>query len=135
LASVITGFLLTAVPNWTGHLPLQGRPLLVLVLVWLAGRAAVITSASIGWQVAAVLDNAFLLLVAAAMAREIVKGRNWRNLKVLIVLAILAAGNIVFHVEAHMAGTADYGARFAIAAIILLVMLIGGRIIPSFTRN
>lgn len=135
LPAVITGFLLTAVPNWTGRMPLQGRPLLALVLVWAAGRLAVTISAWIGWEVAAVIDNAFLLLVAAALAREIVKGRNWRNLKVLIALGILIAGNIVFHVEAHVAGAADYGIRFGIAATMMLIMLIGGRIVPSFTRN
>jgi uncharacterized protein involved in response to NO len=135
LSAVITGFLLTAVPNWTGRMPLQGRPLLVLVLVWIAGRLSVTTSAWIGWGTAAVIDNAFLLLVAAAMAREIVTGRNWRNLKVLIVLGLLAVGNVVFHVEAHVLGGADHGIRSGIAAVMMLIMLVGGRIIPSFTRN
>jgi len=135
LPAVITGFLLTAVPNWTGRMPLQGRPLLALVLVWAAGRLAVTTSAWIGWEAAAVIDNAFLLLVAAAMGREIIRGKNWRNLKVLIALGVLTAGNILFHVEAHLLGAADYGVRFGIAATMMLIMLIGGRIIPSFTRN
>jgi uncharacterized protein involved in response to NO len=135
LPAVITGFLLTAVPNWTGRMPLQGRPLLVLFLAWVAGRIAVTTSEWIGWEAAAAIDNAFLLLVAAAMGREIVKGRNWRNLKVLIALGVLTVGNIVFHIEAYALGAADYGIRFGIAATIMLIMLIGGRIIPSFTRN
>ncbi|QFU14809.1 NnrS family protein [Microvirga thermotolerans] len=135
LSAVITGFLLTAVPNWTGRMPLQGRPLLVLVLVWAAGRIAVTLSAWIGWELAALIDNAFLLLVAAAVAREIMKGRNWRNLKVLIAVATLVAGNVVFHLEAHVLGAADYGVRIGIAAVLALIMLIGGRILPSFTRN
>jgi len=135
LPAVITGFLLTAVPNWTGRMPLQGRPLLILVLVWALGRIASTTSAWIGWETAAVVDNAFLLLVGAAMAREILKGRNWRNLKVLIALGVLIAGNIAFHVEAHVLGAAQYGTRLGIAATMMLIMLIGGRIIPSFTRN
>jgi len=135
LSAVITGFLLTAVPNWTGSMPLQGRPLLVLVLVWAAGRVAVTVSASTGWEAAALIDNAFLLLVGAAMIREIVKGKNWRNLKVLIALGALIIGNITFHIEAHIHGTAEYGTRVGIAATMMLIMLIGGRIIPSFTRN
>ncbi|HZN29817.1 MAG TPA: NnrS family protein, partial [Xanthobacteraceae bacterium] len=48
-AAVMTGFLLTAVPNWTGRLPLQGRPLIALVLIWIAGRLAVTWSGVIGW--------------------------------------------------------------------------------------
>jgi uncharacterized protein involved in response to NO len=135
LSAVITGFLLTSVPNWTGRMPLQGRPLLVLVLAWAAGRIAVTTSAWIGWEAAAVIDNAFLLLVAAVMGQEIIKGKNWRNLKVLIALGVLTGGNIVFHVEAHLMGAADYGVRVGIAATMMLIMLIGGRIVPSFTRN
>ena len=135
LPAVITGFLLTAVPNWTGRLPLQGRPLLVLVLIWLAGRIAVTMSAWTGWAAAAVVDLAFPLAVGTAVAREIVAGRNWRNLKVLTVLAVLFAGNIIFHVEAHVNGFADVGVRVGIAGSVVLIMVIGGRIIPSFTRN
>lgn len=135
LPAVITGFLLTAIPNWTGRLPLQGKPLLVLVLAWIAGRIAVTLSAWIGWIPAMVIDVSFLLLVAAAAGREIVAGRNWRNLKVLGVLTVLTSGNAVFHVEAHLKGAADIGLRLGLGATVLLVMLIGGRIIPSFTRN
>src|SRR5215210_4878107 len=89
LPAIITGFLLTAVPNWTGRLPLQGMPLLALVLIWVAGRLAVTLSAWVGWAMAAVVDVSFLLAVVAAVAREIVAGRNWRNLKVLIILGVL----------------------------------------------
>ena len=48
---------------------------------------------------------------------------------------LLLAGNIAFHIEAHVRGTAEYGARIGIAAIVLLIVVIGGRIVPSFTRN
>jgi uncharacterized protein involved in response to NO len=133
--AVVTGFLLTAVPNWTGRMPLQGRPLLVLVVAWVLGRVAVTASAYIGFGPAAVVDLSFLVLVAAAVAREIAAGRNWRNLKVLVVVALLLGGNATFHLEAQFAGGADVGVRVGIAATILLVILIGGRIIPSFTRN
>ena len=135
LAAVVTGFLLTAIPNWTGRLPIQGMPLLVLVLVWLAGRACVTFSAEIGWLLAAIVDVSFLVLVVAATAREIVAGKNWRNLKVVGLVTLLLAGNIAFHIEAHVRGTAEYGARAGIGAIVLLIVVIGGRIVPSFTRN
>jgi len=135
LAAVITGFLLTAVPNWTGRLPLQGFPLMILVAVWAAGRAAVTFSAFTGELAAAVVDASFLFLVAAAVGREIVAGRNWRNLKVLLPLIVLGSGNIIFHIEAHSPGHAGYGIRLAIAAVVILITLIGGRVIPSFTRN
>lgn len=133
--AVMAGFLLTAVPNWTGRLPLQGGPLLLLVAAWLAGRFAVAFSAVLGWLPAALLDLSFLTLLAAAIAREVVAGRNWRNLKVLVALSALLAGNALFHVEAYRSGTAEYGIRVGIAAALAMVMLIGGRIVPSFTRN
>jgi uncharacterized protein involved in response to NO len=135
LPAVVTGFLLTAIPNWTGRLPLQGMPLFVLVAVWLAGRVAVTFSAEFGWLSAAIVDVSFLILVVAATAREIVAGKNWRNLRVVVMVTLLLAGNIAFHLEAHFNGSAEYGARIGIAAIVLLLAVIGGRIIPSFTRN
>ena len=135
LPAVVTGFLLTAIPNWTGRLPIQGKPLLVLVAVWVAGRVAVTFSAETGWLAAAIIDASFLALVVAATAREIVAGENWRNLRVVGLVALLLAGNVAFHLEAHIQGTAEYGARIGIAAIVLLIVVIGGRIVPSFTRN
>lgn len=135
LPAVVTGFLLTAIPNWTGRLPIQGMPLLVLVSVWLAGRVAVTFSVETGWLLAALIDVSFLALVVAATAREIVAGKNWRNLRVVGLVTLLLAGNIAFHIEAHVQGTAEYGARIGIAVIVLLIVVIGGRIFPSFTRN
>jgi uncharacterized protein involved in response to NO len=135
LPAVITGFLFTAIPNWTGRLPIQGTPLLVLVIVWMMGRVCVTFSAETGWLVAMLVDASFLLLVAAAAAREILAGRNWRNLNVVMLVLLLLAGNIAFHLEAHFNGAADTGIRIGIAVVVLLISLIGGRIIPSFTRN
>src|SRR5438874_797052 len=135
LPAVITGFLFTAIPNWTGRLPIQGMPLLALVVVWIAGRLSVTFSADMGWPVAMLIDASFLSLVAAAAAREILAGRYWRNLNVVTQILLLLAGNVAFHIEAHFHGAAEAGTRIGIAVVVLLISLIGGRIIPSFTRN
>jgi uncharacterized protein involved in response to NO len=135
VAAVIAGFLLTAVPNWTGRLPVNGAPLMALTALWLAGRAAILVSALTGPLAAAVVDIAFLVALAAVAMREIIAGRNWRHLRVLVLVGLLIAGNAVFHIEVVLRGSADYGIRFSIAAVIALIMLIGGRIVPSFTRN
>ncbi|MCA1475643.1 MULTISPECIES: NnrS family protein [Bradyrhizobium] len=135
LPAVITGFLFTAIPNWTGRLPIQGAPLAGLVTVWLAGRVAVTLSANTGWTFALVVDAAFLALVVAAATREIIAGGNWRNLPVVGLVLVLLAGNVAFHVETHYAGAADVSIRVGIGVVVLLIGLIGGRIIPSFTRN
>jgi len=135
VAAIATGFLLTAIPNWTGRLPINGYPLAGLVALWLAGRVAMAGSAIWGVRLAAAIDVAFLATLAAVALREVVAGKNWRNLRVLIVLAVMIAGNVVFHLEVIERGRADYGTRLGIAAAIGLIMLVGGRILPSFTHN
>jgi len=135
LPAVITGFLFTAIPNWTGRLPIRGKPLMGLVAVWLAGRVCVTFSALSGWLAAMLVDASFLLLVASAASREILAGSNWRNMKVVILLSLLLVANAAFHLEAHFEGTAEVSIRLGIAVIVLLIALMGGRIVPSFTRN
>lgn len=135
-AATVAGFLLTAIPNWTGRMPLQGGPLLLLVLLWALGRIGVFFSAFIGAWDAAALDLAFPLAFLAVVAREIVAGRNWRNAPMLAALALLFAGNLLVHLEAlGLAATAELGNRIGIATLLLLISLVGGRIIPSFTHN
>ena len=53
----------------------------------------------------------------------------------LALIGVLIAGNIVFHAEVYLSGSADYGIRIGIGAVIMLISLVGGRIVPSFTRN
>ncbi|HEU0059541.1 MAG TPA: NnrS family protein, partial [Hyphomicrobiaceae bacterium] len=133
--AIVAGFLLTAIPNWTGRLPVTGGPLLGLVATWVAGRLAILTSARLGAPLAALVDLLFLACLAGVMAREIVAGRNLRNAKVLVLVALLWVGNAVFHWEAMTQASGGYGLRLGIGVIVFLITLMGGRIIPSFTRN
>ena len=135
VSAVVAGFLLTAIPNWTGRLPVRGGPLLVLFLLWAAGRIALLAVDWIGLVAAMAVDALFLIVFALAVIREIVAGRNWRNLKIVALVTVLAAANIGFHAEVYFDGAPDYSVRAAIAAIIGLIMLVGGRLVPSFTRN
>jgi len=132
----VAGFLLTAIPNWTGRLPLRGVPLAALAFLWLAGRAAVLFSAWIGALPAALIDLAFPAALIAVVAREIVAGRNWRNLPMVAALSLLAAGSLLVHLHAlGISYTAATGNRLGIATLSMLIALVGGRIVPSFTRN
>ena len=135
LSAAVGGFLLTAIPNWTGRLPLQGRPLALLAVLWLAGRIAVATSADLGWIFTMLIDCGFLLALVAVTSREVVAGKNVKNLKVVALVAVILIGNLTFHLEAHFTGNPEYGVRIGIAGMVMLVTVIGGRIIPSFTRN
>lgn len=133
--AIVAGFLFTAVPNWTGRLPVVGMPLAALFSVWVVGRIAVATSALVTPIVAAAIDLTFLIALGAIIAREIAAGENWRNLKVVAAIGVLAAGNATFHWEAISGHRGGFGIRIGLAATLMLIMLIGGRIIPSFTRN
>jgi len=137
LSAVIAGFLLTAVPNWTGRMPIVGWPLAGLFALWLIGRTAVALSQHLSALGVAVADLAMPLVLAAVIGREIVAGKNWRNLIVLSMLGVLTIGNGVFHVEAARGDYAaqGYGLRTGLAAVIMMIAVIGGRIVPSFTRN
>lgn len=134
--AAIAGFALTAVPNWTGRLPIVGWPLAALVALWLAGRAATTLPLVPGWGAVMALDLALPVALVAALGREVVAGRNWRNLPVVALVALFALGQGVFHLEARAGGAAQgIGLRLGLAAAVMLIALIGGRIVPSFTRN
>ncbi|MCP4318099.1 MAG: NnrS family protein [Hyphomicrobiales bacterium] len=137
LGAIVAGFLLTAVPNWTGRLPVVGWQLGALVLIWLLGRVAVSISNFMPAWLVAVIDLFFPVLLGAMILREIVAGRNWRNLIVLTLLGILVLANGLFHWEAGVGDFAAQGTglRLGVAAALMMISVIGGRIVPSFTRN
>jgi uncharacterized protein involved in response to NO len=133
VAAVIAGFLLTAIPNWTGRLPLSGWPLAGLVALWLAGRAA---CAFLADPIAAMaVDLAFPTVLALSVWREVVAGRNWRNAPVAVMITLFGAANALHHAGNLDLVPAGLGTRLALAAAAMLIALIGGRIVPSFTRN
>ena len=135
-AAAVAGFLLTAIPNWTGRMPLQGGPLATLVLLWVIGRLGVLLSAEIGVPAAAVADLSFPTVFLAVVAREILAGKNWHNLPMLGALSLLLFGNLLVHLGAlDLADTAELGNRIGLVTLLMLISLVGGRIIPSFTRN
>ncbi|HLC09186.1 MAG TPA: NnrS family protein, partial [Methyloceanibacter sp.] len=134
-SAVVAGFLLTAVPNWTGRLPVSGPRLMLLFLLWCAGRVAFLATGGVGPLPAVVIDSLFLPCLLFTMGREIVAGRNWRNLKPLVLVGLLAAANIGFHAEVLLTGAPNVASRVGIAALVGLIMLIGGRIVPSFTHS
>lgn len=133
LAAAIAGFLLTAVPNWTGRMPVIGAPLGALFALWAAGRLAMLGP----WRdsaPAAVVDAAFLVVFSLVLWREIFAGRNWRNIGVCAAVSGLGLANIAFH-ALPQAGAGEVAIRLGLSALAFLIALVGGRITPSFTRN
>lgn len=129
LGAVMAGFLTTAVPNWTGRMPVIGGPLAGLALLWVAGRLAMLFPG----PVSAVVDSLFLVAFAGVVWREVLAGRNWRNLPVCVLVSLFALANIAFH--AWPPEDLGVGVRLALGVAATLISLIGGRITPSFTRN
>lgn len=133
--AALSGFILTAVPNWTGRLPVSGPALLGLVLLWLAGRILMALPATAGSTLAVVLDSLFLPTFALVIAREVIAGRNRQSLRVVAGISGLAALNLAFHLWVGLDWDVAPVLRGTVALYVTLVALIGGRIIPSFTRN
>jgi uncharacterized protein involved in response to NO len=133
--AVIAGFLLTAVPNWTGRLPVVGWRLIGLFSLWVLGRVAVASSIFLPAWLTGVASVAFLVALAIMATREIIAGKNYRNLRIVVLVTLLAAAQTGFHAEAAFRGQTVLSSRFGIAAAILLISVVGGRIIPSFTTN
>jgi uncharacterized protein involved in response to NO len=134
--AAIAGFMLTAIPNWTGRKPIQGTALASLVILWLLGRVACLVSAFLPLWLAAAADLAFLFVLCAIAASEIVAARNWRNLMMPVPIGVLGVADLLMYLElAGFEVPAGLGWRLAIAAIISLISAVGGRIIPVFTRN
>ena len=134
LPAVITGFLLTAIPNWTGRAPLKGIPLLSLWLLWLAGRL-LLAWPWFGPLAAAIVDGMFLVVLTAFVWREIAVGGTRSQAPIGVVISLYACANILFHVMALHGATADLPARMALGLIMLLLTMIGGRVTPNFTRE
>lgn len=134
---MLAGFLLTAVPNWTGRLPLKGLPLMALFVLWVAGRLAILFSVALPSGFAMAVDLAFPLVLGSLILREIVAGKNWRNLLILALLAVFTLSNALFHLEATGGGYGAHGIglRLGLATALMMISVIGGRIIPSFTRS
>lgn len=132
LPAVITGFLLTAIPNWTDRPPIRGYELMLLFTLWLAGRLLI----AIPWftpLVSAIIDVGFLVAVAGLVWREIAAAKSWDRAPMGVLVSLLACANILFHVLTLSGMAADRTERAAIGMVMMLLTLIGGRLIPNFT--
>ncbi|MFQ5437530.1 MAG: NnrS family protein [Paracoccaceae bacterium] len=134
--AVLAGFLLTAVPNWTGRLPVIGWPTAGLAALWLLGRLTVLGSDFVPAWLAFLGAMLFSSALLALVGREVVSGRNWRNLKVVAALAVITLAEALFLAGEFLGmGSEGFGLRLGAAAIVWMISLVGGRVVPSFTRN
>lgn len=136
IGAAIAGFLLTAVPSWTGARGFAGTPLILLATLWLIGRLAFAAAAVLPLPLVAVCELAFIPALGALLAPPLLRARN-RNSPLLLVLASIWLTDVVFlyalmHDDVQLARTT---LLVAIDIVLLLVTVIGGRIVPAFTAN
>ncbi len=134
VAAAIGGFMLTAVPSWTGSRGYAGRPLILLFCAWLAGRAAMAAAGVLPLWLVAVAELAFLPALAATLAPALFRSTN-RNRPLLVVIFALWATDAAFLYGLANADVllASRSVRIALYIVLLLVTVIGGRIVPAFT--
>ena len=138
VSAVIAGFLLTAVGNWTQRETATGAPLAALVLLWLAGRLAMVFAGALPRAVPAAVDLAFLPTLGLVLARPLLAAKSRRNFVMLAVVTALFATNLVVHLDALevlAAGSAALANTVGIDLLLLLIMIVAGRVFPLFTRN
>ena len=134
LPAVITGFLLTAIPNWTDRPPIRGYELMLLFTMWLAGRL-LIAIPGFTPLISAIIDAGFLIAVAGLVWREIVAAKSWSRTPMGILISLYAGANILFHLGALSVTSTDLPERMGLSLVMMLLVLIGGRVIPNFTEE
>lgn len=136
-SAAIAGFLLTASPVWTGVTPVTGRRLAALAGLWLAGRVAMLAAGVLPNAAVAAVDLVFLPALGVALAPALLGPGRRRHGVFLLVLAALTLANVLAHAQALGRGVVDARAvlRGTVELVALLVVVIGGRITPAFTRN
>jgi uncharacterized protein involved in response to NO len=135
--AIAVGYMMTMVANWSGRLPVHGPGRAVLLALWLAGRLALLSAPPNGVALAAVIDVGFLLLAWCLVAREAFAGRDRRAARLLSPLGVLVLGNALFHWQAihELSPATGMPTRLGVAAAVMLLTLVGGLLVPSFTRR
>ncbi len=135
--AVIAGFLLTAVRNWTRLPTASGWRLVILVLLWLAGRVVMLGAGRLPTITVAVVDMVFLPALAASLAPSLWRAQVWRNLFLIGLIGVLALANLSVHLDAlHvLAGGSQIGQRLGVGTVVMMMVVVGGRVVPAFTRN
>ena len=134
MLAVIVGFLFTAGGNWSGRPTPTGLPLAALAALWVAGRILVLTP--FGWT-AALVNAAFPLASAFALAIPLVAARNRRNYFFVGLLLLLSGAALAFHLSALgvIRVPAWIGIQLALDILLFIMAVMGGRVIPMFTNN
>lgn len=136
-AAVMAGFFITAVPNWTGTREAGAGFVMASGFVWMLGRLAVWFSGSVDPVIVAVTDLAFIPVLGTAIIGRLARKSQVRNLIFLFLLCALFVGNLLMHLDwiGWAGGNAEAGIRIGVFASATMICIVGGRVVPAFTRN
>jgi len=132
--AVVVGFLFTAGRSWSNRPTPTGAPLAALTVLWLAGRVLVLTP--FGWA-AAIVNTAFPIAAAVALAIPFWAARNRRNYFFVGLLMLMGMANLGIHLSqlGVLALPAWLGVQVALDVVLFIMAVMGGRVIPMFTNN
>lgn len=135
--AVVCGFLLTAVRNWTGIQTIQGAPLAILAGIWLLARLLHFFPDTVPGLLIFLPDALFPVLATVAVAIPLIRARHTKSYLFIALLTLLSLGNIAIHVEAlgWAEGWRQSGTNLGIYAILVILAVMGGRVIPFFTER
>ncbi len=137
IIAAAAGFILTAIPNWTGNKPLRGYWLGMLFILWLAGRFSMLFYLMLPFGFAAATDIAFLVILNLFIAWQLIISNNYKNLIICLIFLIFIAANILMHLE--FLNISQFllisSQRLGVDSVALLIVVIGGRVVPAFTGN
>lgn len=135
-SAALAGFFLTAVPNWTGAKGAPQRFIALAAGVWLAGRLALWSSAVLSPVVVAAVDLAFVPLLWGQMLGQLIRRPKPAQMIFLGLLALFWSANLLVHLDwLGLAGTLDAGIRGGLLTLVAMIVVLGGRVTPGFTRN
>lgn len=138
VVAVMAGFLLTAIRNWTGVPTLSGGLLGALAGVWIAGRLVALGGGVLPHLLIALVDLAFLPLLAWATWHPLAVAGNKRNMIFPGMLLALALANGVVH-WAQLTGlpliVAETVLTAAVLVALLMITVMAGRVFPMFTAR
>ncbi|MET1415377.1 NnrS family protein [Roseibium sp. HPY-6] len=135
--AVMAGFFITAVPNWTGTEEAGAKFVAASGLIWLLGRLGVWFSSAFDPVVVAIVDLAFIPVLSTAILGRLARKSQVRNMIFLFLLSALFLGNLMMHLDwiGWSSGTAEAGIRVGVFASAAMIAIVGGRVVPAFTRN
>ena len=135
--AIIAGFLLTAIQNWTGVRGAQGTTLLVLFLLWLAGRVVLLTPNIFSETLATIIDLSFLPAVAYVLAKPILATKQYNNLFFVPLLLLFTLANLEMHLAIYFPQTftITFAGYAGVMLVTLLMSVMAGRVAPMFTAN